>query len=726
MGIPAGCTLDSEKYEVIRELGRGGMGVVYLAEDRLLKRQVALKVLYEHLNRDSAFVERFQEEARSVSTLHHPHIVCVHGLERSGETVAIDMEYVPGKSLDKHRIASNLTAHLVAGIAGDVLSGLVTCHEIGVVHRDIKPSNILISEDGRAKITDFGLATAYASHLEATVRGNTSSGFYMGTPRYMPLRAWEGGRAEPFWDLYAFGVVLFELLSGRTAFDGDNPVAIMRQQLTQPLPRLQDISGQVSPELSALVDQLLATGSNANAGTGTRDALAALLETPEYRELNESNKSITLALPPPRRKAHALPPGTHPRWLPALAVPVVLLMVAGMFFALNGGLEPAPEPPVSISTARGLSEEALPPDAGAGAQSDEPTAPYQFMDVTAVNDDRFGQGVWMLENDRQGMTVRIIGFTPLELWWLNVSPAPEGGRHRIDGFWGASLNVDSTSVHLGNLSGYLLRDVSSGNLAVHIERTRTRDNTRSDLSLTARPRSGALDRAQFVRLLEKNATLQSLLYRELLPRRLPWATALEAMMPALPGGRAPAPFLETAITADGALDESIWKQPVYNVSGRIGELAPQTGPESARLWIRWSEEAVYLGTRVPDAGPELQFELGVMAVLDTSSTSGGRFFASLDERGRLESRYVQGGQEKPWSCDWTGGIRRDGDEATVEFRIGLLGLSEKAHPSDGRRWRLNARLTSAASDGRRPVAVWGDRELALVEHGALLVFEHRP
>jgi hypothetical protein len=344
----------------------------------------------------------------------------------------------------------------------------------------------------------------------------------------------------------------------------------------------------------------------------------------------------------------------------------------------------------------------------------------------AVNDDRFGRAVWMLEQDQQGSTVRIIGFTPLEVWWLDVSPAAPGGPQRIDGFWAASLNADNTSIHLGTLSGSLLREVSTGHLVAHVVRTRTRDDIRSELSLTARPRSDGLARIQFFRLLEQNAPLQGLLYRELLPRRLPWATALESMLPSLPGGRTPIPYSETEIVVDGTLDESVWTRPVYNVSGRIGELAPQAGPENARLWIRWAEEAVYLGTRVPEAGSELRFEIGVMPAVDTSTTSGGRFFASLDERGRLESRYVQGGHEKPWSCDWHGGIQREGDEASVEFRIGLSGLAEKAHPADGRRWRLNTRLTSAAEKGRRVLADWGDRELAQLEHGALLVFEHRP
>lgn len=703
-----GSSIKSEKYQVIRELGRGGMGVVYLAEDRQLRRQVALKVLYDYLNRDRAFVERFQEEACSVSTLHHPNIVCVHGLERSGDTVAIDMEFVEGVALDH---LSQVTPHVAAGIARDVLGGLAACHQIGVVHRDIKPSNILLNQTGQAKITDFGLATAYASQMENTMHGGSSSGFYMGTPRYMPIQAWEGGRPEPTWDLYAFGVVLHELISGNPAFKGDNPVAVMRRQLAESLPRLDTVNKKVSPEFARFVDSLLASSRKESSESTAVGALECLRNTPEYHELKDSDTATTVGIPSKIKKIRKVRDRSRRRLTWRVLTPIVLLAVlaAVAFFRMplewaRPGAVGKPSTTIALSTVS--------------------PAPVQFFELTAINKDDFGAGTWMVENDENGQPRRITGFSPLELWSLTVDAQGEGGRLPFRGYWGACLSASNRTARHGTLTGYLLWEPEAGRITVYTDRSRAHDNVREEISLAGRMKDSPYDRAAFTRDLESNIALQGLLYRELLARPLPWAVELEGMLPALANGRVIVPYAEQAVTLDGNLEEPLWTEARFNSTGRIGEIAAQAATGEPRLIARWTRDALYLGARVGGCRPGTLLELGLLPALELSTTQSGRFFVSFGERGLESARYVVNTREQPWSCDWEGAMTLVDGEARVEIRIPLDSLVESARIEAGKRWRMNVRMTIRAADGSRSTLVeWGGAEHEALEHGALLVFE---
>jgi serine/threonine-protein kinase len=721
MSTGNGTLLESEKYHVIRELGRGGMGVVYLAEDRQLRRRVALKVLYDYLNRDRAFVERFQEEACSVSTLHHPNIVCVHGLDRSGEVVAIDMEFVEGVSLDQVTV---VTPHIAAAIARDVLGGLAACHQIGVIHRDIKPSNILVSQVGQAKITDFGLATAYVSHIEATMPGSTSSGFYMGTPRYMPIQAWEGKDPEPFWDLYSFGVVLHELVSGRPAFPGANPLEVMRKQLTDTLPALSSIDRNVSPEFSELVNFLLSAGRERAGKASAVSAVSALdrlRRTPEYRTLNEIDSVTTVALPPAalkKRKATRAKraPLSWRRAALALGVAVVVALTlygAAKLSGNHGGV--MPETPGPANTA---SQNTTP-----AATSVEDGAAIRFFDISTVNNEQFLSTIWMVETDARGEPQRVTALSPSELWVFTVNDETGSSRKTIQGFWCGGPSGPNATGHHGTITGTLLWEPEHGRVAAHASRVRSRDNTKMDFSFAGRLNQGSYTRENFVQELESNSVLQTLLYRELLARSLPWATEVEAMMPAFADGRTIVPFVPIPVVPDGFLDESLWNQPQFNTSGRVGEISAATS-EGSKLLARWGEEGIHLGLRVATIGGSPRFELGVLPAPEISVMDAGRFFAAFDESGRAESRYVQSSREQPWECDWKGRVLENSEGLAVEIQIPFTSLKSSAKPEKGKRWRLNARLTSSQPDGTRHVdVIWGATEFTQLEHGTILIFD---
>ncbi|MBM3290971.1 MAG: serine/threonine protein kinase, partial [Candidatus Hydrogenedentes bacterium] len=346
------------KYLVVREIGRGGMGVVYLAEDTTLSREVALKLLYPSLSTDTVFVDRFKQEARVVAAILHPNIVRINSFETLPEGLAIDMEYVSGPSLGHMMAHEVFTPQLAVQIARDVLEGLAVCHELGVVHRDIKPNNILFAPDGRAKLADFGLATAYATHLESSIYRMSSSGFFMGTPRFAPPEAWEGGHPHPNWDLYSLGLVMYEGLIGRPVYTGTTPLAIVKQLTSGAIGPLRDVAPTVSPELGAFVDRLVSHDQS----TRPVDAPAALLELRALPEFDNSNgvgpPTVQMAVRNVRRKSTAL------RWarktrtgiFRAAAVAAVAASGAAAFW-LTWGTSTAPAPDASAPPARVLASQ---------------------------------------------------------------------------------------------------------------------------------------------------------------------------------------------------------------------------------------------------------------------------------------------------------------------------------------------------------------------------------
>jgi beta-lactam-binding protein with PASTA domain/predicted Ser/Thr protein kinase len=220
------------RYRIVTRIASGGMGDVYRAEDAVLGRVVALKLLHRHLAGDDGFVDRFRREARAAASLRHPNIVGVYDWGSTEETYFMVMEFVRG-----HNLRSLLTefkrlqpAHVVE-IGLGVLSALDHAHGQGIVHRDIKPENILIDADGTVKVADFGLARAFAESSISQAEGTVT-----GTVQYLGPEQVQGRPAEPRTDLYAFGVVLFELLTGRVPFTGETSMAIAYQHVSSRVP----------------------------------------------------------------------------------------------------------------------------------------------------------------------------------------------------------------------------------------------------------------------------------------------------------------------------------------------------------------------------------------------------------------------------------------------------------------------------------------------------------
>jgi eukaryotic-like serine/threonine-protein kinase len=240
-------TIIDGRYRVISRVGSGGMADVYLALDQLLGREVAVKVLHHHFAEDQEFVERFRREASSAAGLSHPNIVGIFDRGEWNGTYYIAMEYVAGRSLKSIvREGGPLDPALAIDIVVQILRAAQFAHKRGVIHRDLKPHNVIIDEEGRARVTDFGIARAGASDM-------TLTGSIMGTAQYLSPEQAQGYSVSAASDIYSVGVILYELLSGAVPFEGETAVAIAFKQVSaEPRP-----PSELNPALPASLDAIV-------------------------------------------------------------------------------------------------------------------------------------------------------------------------------------------------------------------------------------------------------------------------------------------------------------------------------------------------------------------------------------------------------------------------------------------------------------------------------------
>jgi len=243
-------------YQILRRLGRGGMSIVYLAEQQSLKRRVAFKVLKPELAKDTVYVRRFHKEAQAAASLVHANIVQIYEVGAIDGIHYIAQEYVPGQNLAQYiRRNSSVSIPLSIVILKQVAAALNRASEQGITHRDIKPENIMLSTNGEVKVADFGLArvTSGEHHIDTTQIGIT-----MGTPLYMSPEQAEGGKVDPRSDIYSLGVTSYHMLTGRPPFDGETALSIAVQHLKREPQPLTELRNGIPGKLESLVMQMLA------------------------------------------------------------------------------------------------------------------------------------------------------------------------------------------------------------------------------------------------------------------------------------------------------------------------------------------------------------------------------------------------------------------------------------------------------------------------------------
>jgi predicted Ser/Thr protein kinase len=245
-------TVLNGRYELIDEVGKGGMAVTYRARDTLLNRVVAVKVMREQFSSDPDFVERFRREAQAAANLTHENIAGIYDTGEDAGRHYIVMEFVEGENLEQRlRRRGVLDPATVLSVALQVAAALDTAHRRGIVHRDIKPHNILITPDGRVKVTDFGIAKAL------TASSDTETGIIIGSVHYFSPEQARGDPTGPQSDLYSLGVVMFEAVTGHRPFEGENPVAVAHKQIYDQPPLPSDYRADLPDDVESIILRLL-------------------------------------------------------------------------------------------------------------------------------------------------------------------------------------------------------------------------------------------------------------------------------------------------------------------------------------------------------------------------------------------------------------------------------------------------------------------------------------
>ena len=245
-------TLFDGRYRILKRIGSGGMADVYLAEDEVLGRRVAIKILNERHAGDDQFIERFRREAQSAAALSHPNVVAIYDRGEAEGTYYIAMELLDGRNLKELIVARGpAPPKIVVEYARQILAALAYSHRHTIVHRDIKPHNVVVDGDGRVKVTDFGIARGGASQM-------TEVGSIVGTAQYLSPEQARGEPVDPRSDLYSLGIVMYELLTGSVPFTGDSPVEIAMKHLSATAPPPSEVREGVPRELDLVVMRALA------------------------------------------------------------------------------------------------------------------------------------------------------------------------------------------------------------------------------------------------------------------------------------------------------------------------------------------------------------------------------------------------------------------------------------------------------------------------------------
>jgi serine/threonine protein kinase len=289
------------RYEIIRLLGRGGMAAVFLAEDLVLERQVAIKVLPPDTTRDGQLITRFQREAKTAAKLDHPSIIPIHRVESEAGLVYIVMKYVSGQSLEDLLLRGPLPIAQVRQILREAALALGHAHRRQIVHRDVKPANIMLDDEGRVVLTDFGISKALEGATQLT-----GTGTIIGTPAYMSPEQAKGREVDGRADQYALAIVGYRALTGKLPFEGDSH-SILYQQVFEPPPSVLERRPDAPRDLRLALERALAKDSGARFPSMEEFAASISGE----RAVSLGSESTTIVSPPVTQRGQSRPGDAH-------------------------------------------------------------------------------------------------------------------------------------------------------------------------------------------------------------------------------------------------------------------------------------------------------------------------------------------------------------------------------------------------------------------------------
>jgi len=691
------------KYEILEELGRGGMGIVYLAFDPDLKRKVALKILNKGMADDAGFVRRFEEEARAVADLFHPNILPINSLSREGERLVIEMPYIETGSLADIIGDQGLHFPEVVVYCADILDALAACHAHGIVHRDVKPGNILIHAQGRALLSDFGLAKALDVQPSAATDGVTATSVFVGTPRYAPLEAWDGAAPSPGWDLFSVGVILYEGLSGTRLVESDTFLGYVRAMERGSFPRLAEVRQGISEPMSDLVEGLLAR-STAERPSDAESVLRALRSTPEYERCRDSGE-VTGVRPVPRRVRGVFRRRYRSYGLLALFAAVVLLLAGALVLALGGyvdlpefsggvaGVESEREAVAVAGGILGLSR-FVPPERG-----------LAFTALVAGAPDRRERFV-LVENS-ESRKIKGLLFSDLRLCELSFDRQDEEETFGIAGKWGAFTDASALECLRGEVEGtarWLMGESALG------------------MTLAFSGPDYALQWEEHITLIEQDETdtatlwgaegseyVAPLLIRELAVRDRLWFDVLRYWLPALPDAHLV--LKESPAGADASEMDAAWKESLAEAIPGF----PRNGGSNLAGLIR--DNRVVLRLWAPEELAEgWKLRLAVQTGYAVPQRDSTRYEATYDGGAWVNGKIFEHGRETAWRPSW----QLEHPDGEVGWPVELL-MDELPPPTLLSPWRVNVMVLPGAGDGpEQAILFWGAPDPSQVRHGVML------